>query len=200
MILMGMILAAVGGCEPQPPPVRQMKYDQYASAKKAMELFDTNKDGVISGDELDKTPGLNAALTVLGTDREKGVNPEQIEKRIKSWIKSKIGRQTVSCSVYRNGEPLSGAKIKFLPEPFLPEIKDIGEGKTSTSGMAMITWPTTQGPNGLPPGIGPGIYRVEITKDGEDIPAKYNTETILGQEISQDNIELQKGLRYDLSY
>jgi hypothetical protein len=191
--------AAIGGCEPQPPPVRQMRYDPAASAKKAMELFDTNKDGIISGDELSKTPGLAASLAVLDTDRDRGVAPEQIEKRIKFWIKSKIGRQPVSCTVYRNGQPLANANVKFVPEPFFPEIKDIGEGKTSDYGMAMVTWPTTQGPNGLPPGIGPGMYRVEITKDGETIPAKYNTETILGQEISEGNPDIQRGLRYDLN-
>jgi hypothetical protein len=30
------------------------------------------------------------------------------------------------------------------------------------------------------PGVAQGFYRVEITKAGENIPAKYNTATILG--------------------
>ena len=44
------------------------------------------------------------------------------------------------------------------------------------------------------------MYRVEITKDGENIPAKYNTETILGQEVSLDNIDLQMGIKFNLKY
>ena len=57
-------------------------------------------------------------------------------------------------------------------------------GKTDQNGMAMLSIPTS-GP-GDPPGVAPGFYRVEITKDGEKIPAKYNTETIFGQEVALD--------------
>jgi hypothetical protein len=34
-----------------------------------------------------------------------------------------------------------------------------------------------------PKGIPLGFYRIEVTKDGESIPAKYNTETILGIDV-----------------
>jgi hypothetical protein len=40
--------------------------------------------------------------------------------------------------------------------------------------------------NSSPHGVRPGFYRVEITKPGEKIPAKYNTEAILGQEVVID--------------
>jgi len=33
-------------------------------------------------------------------------------------------------------------------------------------------------------GVAPGFYRVEITKTGENIPAKYNTETSFDQEVA----------------
>ena len=48
-------------------------------------------------------------------------------------------------------------------------------------------------------GVSPGFYRVQITKSGEKIPAKYNTETTLGQEVARDakNIE---GIPIDLNY
>ena len=35
----------------------------------------------------------------------------------------------------------------------------------------------------MSPGLSPGFYRVEITKEGDNIPAKYNTATTLGLEI-----------------
>ena len=35
-------------------------------------------------------------------------------------------------------------------------------------------------------GVPPGWYKVEITKTGENIAAKYNTQTILGIEIAPD--------------
>ena len=66
--------------------------------------------------------------------------------------------------------------------------------------MAMISLPTTLGPNPLPPGIPPGMYRVEVTKFGESIPEKYNSATILGQEVSLDNLDMQMGIKFDLKY
>jgi hypothetical protein len=198
-------LAIYAGCDSPPPRVNQVSYTT-SDAQKAMDMFDTDKNGKISGTELDKAPGLKAALTVLGADKDKSITKEQIAARIQKWIDSKIGRQTVSCTVFRNGAPLENATVKFVPEKFLTETIKlrgqtlIGVGKTNASGMAMISWPTTKGPDGDPAGIGPGIYRIEVTKDGETIPAKYNTETTLGQEISQDNIELQRGLKYYLTY
>jgi hypothetical protein len=41
--------------------------------------------------------------------------------------------------------------------------------------------PTT-GPDD-PKGVAPGFYRIEITKAGDNIPAKYNSETTLGQAV-----------------
>ena len=48
----------------------------------------------------------------------------------------------------------------------------------------MISQPSRGGDD---PGTGmcPGFYRVEITK-GNEIPAKYNTATILGEEVAGD--------------
>jgi hypothetical protein len=200
-------LAICGGCDPKPDRVKPVDYQPARQSNKAMDLFDVNKDGKISGTELDKAPGLKAALTILGAGKDKAVTQEQIKNRIQKWKDSIIGRMTVNCTVTRNGNPLEGATIKFVPEQFLADDfkgKDgallIGIGKTNGMGSTTITWPTTPGPNGDPSGIGPGIYKIEVTKDGEPIPTKYNTATVLGQEISQDNIELQRGLKYNLSY
>ena len=48
-------------------------------------------------------------------------------------------------------------------------------------------------------GLSPGFYRVEITKDGEKIPAKYNTETTLGAEVAGGS-EARNGLKFELQY
>jgi hypothetical protein len=53
-------------------------------------------------------------------------------------------------------------------------------------------------PNDFPPGVAPGFYRVEITKSGETIPAKYNTDTILGQEAAIDAKGIREGIKFDL--
>jgi hypothetical protein len=179
----------------------QPSYNATEEAAKAMELFDANKDGKISGEELEKSPGLKAALKVLGTDQEKGITADHIVVRVKKWKKSQIGRTSLSCMVTHDGKPLVDANVKFVPEPFLNDaLKETATGTTNATGMAMISLPTTLGPNPLPPGIPPGMYRVEVTKFGESIPEKYNSATILGQEVSLDNLDMQMGIKFDLKY
>ncbi len=202
LAVLGLVSFAVyAGCDRQPPRVLQTPISASGAASKAMELYDTNKDGKISGAELDAAPGLKAALKVMKTDKDRGITSDQIVDRVDKWKESKIGRMSVSVQVYRNGQPLSGATVKLVPEKFLSEyLTVVPQGKTNQTGMAMISLPTTPGPEGDPPGMGPGIYRVEITKDGEAIPAKYNTNTELGQEVSLDNIDMQMGIKFYLKY
>jgi len=38
----------------------------------------------------------------------------------------------------------------------------------------------------VPAGVPLGFYRVEVSKAGENIPAKYNTDTTFGQEVAPD--------------
>lgn len=166
-----------------------------------MDMYDTNKDGKIAGPELEKAPGVKAALKVMKTDKDKGATKEQIAERIQKWRDSRIGRTSLSCMVMRKGQPLVGASVKFVPEKFLEDaLKKTATGTTNQTGMAMMTIQNDPGEEDLPPGIPPGMYRVEITKAGDNIPAKYNTATVLGQEVSLDNLDMQLGIKYNLDY
>jgi hypothetical protein len=102
-----------------------------------------------------------------------------------------------------DGRPLSGAEVIFEPESFLGEDIKAAVGE-STSGLATVTVPKDQRPmKDTPPGLQPGLYRVRVSlkKAGQEtIPAKYNTETTLGQEIAPDDpaVAGQK-VRFDLT-
>jgi hypothetical protein len=202
LAVLGMLTLALSvGCDRPPSRVQTAPISPSGAGSKAMELFDTNKDGKISGAELDKAPGLKASLPLLGTDKDKGVTAKQISDRAQKWLDSLVGRMPFTVSVYHNGNPLAGATIKLVPEKFLSEYLTVTPvGKTNETGRASVTLPTTPGPDGDPVGMSPGMYRVEITKDGETIPAKYNTETTIGQEVSQDNQEIMLGIKYNLTY
>ena len=199
-------------------------------------MFDTNKDGVISGKELDKCPGLKAACTPSAMTHMSTVDPartgrisaEMITERIKAWQASKLGRMSLRCMVSHNGRPLDGAEVKFVPEPFLGPNMKTATGVTDQNGVAMLSIPA--GPEGGPPGVPPGFYRVEISKParaakpakparpaengqppepaeaaeparaGLDIPAKYNVDTILGQEVAIDAEGVRNGIKFDLVF
>ena len=70
-----------------------------------------------------------------------------------------------------------------MPEKFLGPDFQTASAVTNAAGVVSLIAP---GPKDERPGVPPGFYRVEITKPGLAIPAKYNTETILGIEVSDD--------------
>ena len=103
----------------------------------------------------------------------------------------------VTCRVTHNGKPLAGAKVVFVPEKFLGGTLQSGSGTTSRSGFCHDLRPYAADPSVK--GLSPGFYRVEITKDGEKIPAKYNSETTLGAEVAVVR-RRRDGLNFDLQY
>jgi hypothetical protein len=164
-----------------------------------MEQYDTDHDGKISGAELDACPSIKSALDKIDTSGGGAVTAENLTARIKIW-QNGVGRMVVNCVVLRNGQPLEGAEVKFVPEKFLGDNYPTGTGNTGEGGVAKISMPLSEKDNRS--GMPPGYYRVEITKAGDNIPAKYNTATTLGQEIALDNtvIRTGRGITFDLKY
>ena len=193
------LTAALGltfGCN-SGTPARLSRQTRPACRRAAIELYDANKDGFLDANELDKVPGLKAALRQVDTNKDGKISAGEISARIEAWAASKIARMALTCTIMHNKKPLSGAKVTFVPEKFLGgEIKTF-EGTTDEHGGAPMFVAGTS-----VRGITPGFYRVEITKTGEPIPAKYNTETQLGQEVAKDASGIVSGamLKIDLKY
>jgi len=196
MLAIGLVLSV--GCSKGPARLHAPSIDASGAGSQAMEMYDADHDGKISGAELDKCPALKAAIAQIDPSGEKAITAAKITARIKQWQDSKLGRMSMSCTVSRNGKPLANAEVNFVPEKFLGENVKTATGKTDKNGVAMISVPTKDRSD--PPGVAPGFYRVEVTKAGEKIPAKYNTETTLGQEVALDAEGIQKGIRFDLKY
>jgi hypothetical protein len=169
------------------------RIDAINAGRLALEMFDADKDGKISGPELDKCPGLKAGLARLDPAHQ-GVTAEMIDARIGAWKDSKLGRSPIMLRFTHNGKPLVDAVVKLVPEKFLGREmfeKCVAKGKTEASGTVMLSIDL---PNPRdPPGVYPGYYRIEVTKAGMNIPSKYNTETALGIEVAQDAPEMLQG-------
>jgi hypothetical protein len=169
-----------------------------SAASKALELYDTNHDGFLDAKELEKVPGLKAAIKQVDANKDGKISEAEISERIKFWAESRLGRMQVVCRVTHNGQPLAGANVVFAPEKFLGGTLQTGSGATSANGDASVSCPYSTDP--LIKGLSPGFYRVEITKDGEKIPAKYNTETTLGAEVA-GGVGAKNGLNsFELQY
>ena len=165
-------LVVAAGCNRRSQWIHPPKMNASAAAVEAMAAYDTNQDGKISGPELVKCPALKEIA------KDGAVTADAIRAIVEQWTKGPVGRARVGIAVLRNGKPLAGAIVTMEPEKFLgTEIKTI-TGTTAANGGALLTVPTSDPsePKGLPL----GFYRVEITKDGESIPAKYNADTTLG--------------------
>jgi hypothetical protein len=191
-------LVWLSGCSRGPSRIYPPSIDASAAGVKAMEMYDTNKDGKLSGAELDKCPALKAAMAQIDTDGDGTITAAKITARIRAWQESKVGRTQLTCTVLRNGRPLAGADVKFVPEKFLGDSIKPAEGKTDQNGIATISIPTTDRSD--PPGVALGFYRVEITKAGENVPAQYNTNTTLGHEVSHDARAAMEGIKFSLKY
>jgi hypothetical protein len=169
-----------------------------AAGSKALKEFDTGNKGYLDAADLEKVPGLKAALTTVDTNGDGKITADEINARIQVWRDSMVGRMPIACQVLHNGQPLKGATVTLDPEKFLGDNLQAGTGVTSAAGRAVITVPLNDKDKRV--GIGPGFYRVRVIKSGENIPPKYNTETVLGVEVAQD-VEGGKGTRvFDLQY
>jgi hypothetical protein len=184
------------GCGNSLPPRIVPDLPDASAASKALELYDTNHDGFLDAEELEKVPGLRAAIKQVDTNKDGKISAQEIAERIKYWADSRTARTPVRCRVTRNGQSLAGAKVAFVPEKFLGGTLLSGSGTTSAAGYATIT--CTHVADAAVPGLSPGFYRVEITKDGENIPARYNTETTFGAEVSSE--DPRQGRTFDLQY
>ncbi len=184
------VLAGWGCWDRGSPRVYPPKFDS-AAGQKAVEQY---------GDKLDKVPSLVSAGRALDTNGDGKITAEKINARIQAWRDSNLGRLPVRCKITHGGEPLAHATVVFEPEKFLGPDAKAGTGTTDAAGFCSIVAPSDN-PSDPPNTMVPGFYRVKVTKEGENIPAKYNTETILGQEVASDSPKLRAGmLTFELEY
>ncbi len=195
-IVVGLAAAPIASCSNAPGRVEAPSIDARGSANQALELYDADGDGFLAAEELDKVPGLKAALATLDTDHDGKVSAAEIADRIRSWQGSQIGIARVLCSVTMDGRPLADATVTFEPETFLGSEIQAGSGPTDTIGAAYPRIPKDKRPTpDTPPGLQLGFYRVKVSKlvnGKESIPAIYNEHTTLGQQIAPDDPALIK--------
>jgi hypothetical protein len=189
-LLVGLAVFVAGGCGSDVPraPLPAIPAD---APEKAIAMYDVDKNGFLDAAELEKAPALKAAF------RESSkVTANDIAASIAELKAARHGRLAAVFVVKHNGRPLQDATVTVVPEAFLGSDFQPGIGKTNQFGEA---WPTVpvSGPKDVQ-GVARGFYHVEITKSGENIPAKYNTQTILGAQVGV--VAEEKWPEFDLQY
>ena len=179
------VLAAllVCGCSFGPSRVEVPKLDPAGAAAAAVQQYDSDQDGNISQSESKACPGLAGSFKLYDANQDGKIASAEIQSRLEAMLGSGIGRMPCMVVVYAgdSGRPIEGAKVRVVPESFLGETIQPGQGLTNDRGVAKPV--TVDAPPGLP-GIEFGLYRVQVTHDSLKIPPRYNEATELGFELS----------------
>jgi hypothetical protein len=191
-----LVIVATAGCDRGPARVVAPSIPAKSTAAAAIQQFDKNNDGKLTGAELDACPSLKNSVDLFGNKPHDTVTADMIAERISAWRQSGVARMAVTCRITRNDKPLAGAVVKLVPEQFLGGSLPMGQGKTDNSGIAAISMVDGSDPPGMPC----GFYRVEVTKPGDSVPARYNTATTLGKEVGAAKSSNDYTLKFDLQY
>lgn len=182
-------LALLSGCSDVPPDVDLPPIDADRASHIAIDHYDTDHNGVLSRQELNAAPGILAGFSRFDADGDGEICQEEIAGRIRAWQATGQSLITYTSFVEWNRRPLHAAQVKFIPEAFLADYVAPASGTTNESGMVMLDLidksPLREDQQDLT-GVQPGVYRVEITSDRFTLPAKYNSNTTLGIELSPD--------------
>jgi hypothetical protein len=178
------------GCSGGASRVHPVKIDVSSASSEAMELYDKDGDGAISGAELDAVPGIKKYISHYDRDGDKRVTRDEISTRLTDWSNQKLALLGAPLYVRLDGQPLGGATATLVPEPYLgPNVKP-ATGIVMDNGYVSLSHadedlPKTSGGRPIP-GVFAGTYKLEITHPNRKIPAKYNTATVLGEEVAYD--------------
>lgn len=179
--ILGLLLAATCGCTGE-SRVAAPKLNPAGAAGQALVQYDADGDGFIAGKELDKCPGLKAAMRMIDRDLDGKASAAEIETRLGEFAGSKTAFYSTTCQVNLNGKPLAGATVRLIPEEFLGAAVKPAQGETDANGVCT---PSVEGEQTQ--GVNYGIYRIEVSKkDGggqETLPEKYNRQTTLGDAV-----------------
>lgn len=178
-------LAAAPGCSNGPRRAVPPTYGSDAGAR-ALDAYDTNRDGAISGVELSRVPALRASLRQVDEDGDDRITAEEIDRRIESWEKSRVAEMPVRCKVLLDGVPLANAQVVFDPEPFLgPGVKS-ASGVTAEDGTAGMSVAKEHLADPKFAGVACGWYTIRVTSSDRLIPDRYNVNSTLGCEVAID--------------
>jgi hypothetical protein len=155
-----------------------------ACANLALEDYDTNKDGSLDSEELQKCPALKAGMNRVDKNGDGRLTADELADRLK-FLKDQGFTTSVMVDVRLDGRPLEGATVTLVPERFM------GTGYQRASGVTDREGTTSLRREGSDDdGIPSGYYRVEVSKKDaksvEQVPARYNTQTTLGHEVAPD--------------
>ena len=154
-----------------------------AAGAQAVAEYDANKDGVLDAKELEPCPGLLGALKRVDRNGDGRLSADEVRDRLAFF--HQMGPQTdAAVEVTLDGRPLAGATITLVPEKFMGAGVKPATTVTNEDGTGYLV---TEGTDYVQ--VAHGYYKVQVSKvvqGRETIPARYNAQTVLGQEVAPE--------------
>lgn len=182
---------AMMGCSSAPAPVLPPEIEVEPTILAIQKLCDTNGDGMIAIDEAPPSPALQSRFEAVDSNGDKKLSAEELGIWLANLTADGAGVMRFGCRVTLDGRPLAGAAVRLDPEPYLADAVVPASGTANDNGQCRLS----VDPNDMPEelsrvrGVQPGLYRVRITHGSAAIPAKYNSATTLGVEVSTSTVE-----------
>lgn len=174
-----LVMLLVGCSSNKPAAVTIPDWDPSGFASTIREKLDKNGDELVDQGELAEAPGLMFGARFIDKDGDGKLSREELVARFTKYRDRRLGLTSTEFRVTLNGRPVVGAEVRLVPEFFLT---DAIEPATGTSIVQGIVRPSIAGqPMAL---MAPGYYRVEVTSPSVKLPAKFNSATTLGVEVS----------------
>jgi hypothetical protein len=188
------------GCSRGPGAIRPPKVNANTAAAAAIEQYDRNGDGKLGKDEWTVSPELAAVATEYDKNGDGELTAEEISAGIATWQQTGVGARTVPFSLRLNDKPLAGATVRLIPAGFLGDSTKEASGETNSGGIGQFNMKPEDRPSNAPniALMQPGLYHVVITHPTITVPAKYNSASTLGIEITSANPGME-GVKWSLS-
>lgn len=191
MLCLALLALSPTGCHRGPRSMRvdPPDFDADASTEQAMQLYDDDGNGLLSAEEQKSCPGIASNIKLYDLDQDGMVSVKELQARIEKWVDERTGLMSFNLGVKWNGRPMPNAQLDLQPVDFLETMLPSGNGVTDPRGLASISLavedlPDTHKSRRMMP---PGLYKVRITHPDVELPARYNTETELGCEVSVES-------------
>ncbi len=180
------------GCSSHPSAIDPVDVSPRASSRRAIDEYDGDGDGKLSDRELAAVPGIAKYKTLYDEDGDGLVSQAEIAARLRKWADLGLGFRQLIVRVTLNGRPLEGARVEFIPEEYLRPAVKPASGITDYGGAADLAMARQDMPADLADlpiaGVMGGTFKVRVTHPKIDLPARYNSETVLGEEIAFDTV------------
>ena len=178
LVAMGLLT----GCTQGPSRLESPSWDPDGFADTILEKLDANSDGSLETSELAGAPGLAFGAKYIDTDKNKSLSRDELAARFEMYRERRLGLTSKSIQLLYKQRPVTGAKVKLVPEFFLTEIIEPAAGETFADGTVD---PLVEGME--LPGMRVGYYKIVVESSPRvKLPAKYTSadSTTLGVEIS----------------